>query len=116
MLTVHLIVTVRRKALTPFTFSDGVRVDQGDWVCIPQRAMMRDPARYSHAQQFDGFRFARANKLLALNEGCADVPEGAPLQLTDVDVDWPIWGLGNTAWWVLPLFSLIAFAMHTPRL
>ncbi|GAT30863.1 cytochrome P450 [Aspergillus luchuensis] len=60
--------------------------------------MMRDPARYSHAQQFDGFRFARANKLLALNEGCADVPEGAPLQLTDVDVDWPIWGLGNTAW------------------
>ncbi|BCS13738.1 hypothetical protein ALUC_60294S [Aspergillus luchuensis] len=94
-------ITVRRKALTPFTFSDGVRVDQGDWVCIPQRAMMRDPARYSHAQQFDGFRFARANKLLALNEGCADVPEGAPLQLTDVDVDWPIWGLGNTAWQVL---------------
>ncbi|OJI79655.1 hypothetical protein ASPTUDRAFT_204913 [Aspergillus tubingensis CBS 134.48] len=90
-------ITVRRKALTPFTFSDGLRVDRGDWVCIPQRAMMRDPARYSHAQQFDGFRFARANKLLALNEGCADVPEVAPLQLTDVDVNWPIWGLGNTA-------------------
>ncbi|RAK94386.1 cytochrome P450 [Aspergillus costaricaensis CBS 115574] len=90
-------ITARRKALTPFTFSDGLRVDRGDWVCIPQRAMMRDPARYSHAEQFDGFRFARANKLLALNEGCADVPEVAPLQLTDVDVNWPIWGLGNTA-------------------
>ncbi|OJJ76738.1 hypothetical protein ASPBRDRAFT_417382 [Aspergillus brasiliensis CBS 101740] len=95
MLTVHLIVTACHKALTPFTFSDGLRVDRGDWVCIPQRATMLDPPRYRHIQQVDRFRFVRANKSLAMGDGSVDVPEVAPLPLTDVHVNWPygLWGL-----------------------
>ncbi|GKZ27792.1 hypothetical protein AbraIFM66951_006752 [Aspergillus brasiliensis] len=108
--------TACRKALTPFTFSDGLRVDRGDWVCIPQRATMLDPPRYRHIQQFDRFRFVRANKSLAMGDGSVDVPELAALPLTDVHVNWPIWALGITAWWVLPLFALIAPGMNTPRL
>ncbi|GFF33517.1 ent-kaurene oxidase [Aspergillus udagawae] len=90
-------ITVRRKALTPFVFSDGLEVAEGDWVCIPQRAMMRDRIRYQNPQAFDGFRFARANKQLRAGDVSLDVPESSPLMMTDVSVDWPIWGLGNTA-------------------
>ncbi|RLM01932.1 hypothetical protein CFD26_108363 [Aspergillus turcosus] len=90
-------ITVRRKALTPFAFSDGLEVAEGDWVCIPQRAMMRDRIRYRNPQEFDGFRFARANKQLRAGDVSREVPERSPLTMTDVSVDWPIWGLGNTA-------------------
>ncbi|KAB8076861.1 cytochrome P450 [Aspergillus leporis] len=90
-------ITVRRKALVPFIFADGLKVDRGDWVCIPQRGMMHDPSRYSDPEGFDGFRFARANK--SLRAGCmpVEVPDRVPSVLTDISVDWPIWGLGNTA-------------------
>ncbi|KAL4943637.1 hypothetical protein BDV06DRAFT_210932 [Aspergillus oleicola] len=90
-------ITVRRKALRPFDFSDGLRVEQGDWVCVPQRAMMHDGRRYENPRQFDGLRFARANKQLENGDQSANVPEASPLGLTDVSIDWPIWGLGNTA-------------------
>jgi hypothetical protein len=59
---------------------------------------MHDPSRYSDPEGFDGFRFARANK--SLRAGCmpVEVPDRVPSVLTDISVDWPIWGLGNTAW------------------
>ncbi|KAL4786385.1 cytochrome P450 [Aspergillus varians] len=90
-------ITVRRKAITPFVFSDGLRVEQGDWVCVPQRAMMHDARRYENPDRFDGFRFVRANKQLVTGDHSVRVPEPSPLGLTDVSIDWPIWGLGNTA-------------------
>ncbi|KAL4974754.1 cytochrome P450 [Aspergillus desertorum] len=90
-------ITVRRKALKPFVFADGLRVAQDDWVCIPQRAMMRDGGRYADPDHFDGLRFARANRELVTDAVSARVPESAPLGLTDVSMHWPIWGLGNTA-------------------
>ena len=34
-------VTCRRKALKSFTFSNGLTVGAGNWVCIPLQAMMR---------------------------------------------------------------------------
>ncbi|KAE8350518.1 cytochrome P450 [Aspergillus coremiiformis] len=90
-------ITVRRKALTPFVFRDGLQVDRDDWVCIPQRGMMYDPSRYSDPAGFDGFRFARANKILREGYVPVEVPDRVPSILTDVSADWPIWGLGNTA-------------------
>jgi hypothetical protein len=59
---------------------------------------MRDRIRYWNPQAFDGFRFARANKQLRAGDVSLDVPENSPRTMTDVSVDWPIWGLGNTAW------------------
>ncbi len=91
-------VTGRRKALAPCTLQDGSWLSEGDWVCVPQRAMMRDESRYRHAGTFDGFRFARAND--AFREGIKpdEVPDKAASSLTEATIDWPIWGFGNTAW------------------
>ncbi|KAH0492644.1 hypothetical protein TgHK011_007589 [Trichoderma gracile] len=51
-------ITCRRKALVPYTFSDGSYLNKGDWACVPQRAMMQDNSRYMYtdAHRFDGFR------------------------------------------------------------
>ncbi|KAK0516452.1 hypothetical protein JMJ35_001055 [Cladonia borealis] len=50
-------VSMRRKALSPYTFKDGLHIPTGSWVCAPSRAMMRDPANYVNPASFDGFRF-----------------------------------------------------------
>ncbi|KAH8589196.1 cytochrome P450, partial [Bisporella sp. PMI_857] len=87
-------VTGRRKALVPCTFSGGsVSLAAGDWVCVPQRAMMHDAQRYSDPDIFDGFRFARANDLLCLGQRSRAVPDDTPSLLTTTNIDWPIWGL-----------------------
>ncbi len=91
-------VTGRRKALAPFVFRDGSWLSEGDWVCVPQRAMMKDGSRYSDANTFDGFRFARANDALRQGSKPHEVPDKAASNLTDATIDWPIWGFGNTAW------------------
>lgn len=90
--------------------------------------MMADPARYARPARFDGFRFARANGVLqqqqqqrqaqaaaAAEDGakttttttgsssppsCEDIPDRAPGTFTTATAEWPIWGLGKTAWYV----------------
>ncbi|ROT42882.1 cytochrome P450 [Sodiomyces alkalinus F11] len=90
-------ISCRRKALQTYVFRDGSRVEKDDWVCIPQRAMMRDAQRYSDPDKFDGFRFANANGLLRLGQTTDKVPDKDPSTITTATVEWPIWGLGNTA-------------------
>ncbi|TGJ78259.1 hypothetical protein E0Z10_g10499 [Xylaria hypoxylon] len=90
-------ISCRRKALQDYTLQDGPRIEKGDWVCIPQRAMMQDPLRYSHPTTFDGFRFARANVSLQQGSHTTDVPDKAGSKLTEASIYWPIWGLGKTA-------------------
>ncbi|KAM0525737.1 hypothetical protein ACHAPE_000448 [Trichoderma viride] len=85
-------ITCRRKALASYTFQDGSTLSKGDWVCIPQQAMLQDGTRYKDAHIFDGFRFARANAQL---QPCAEVPDQKASRLTHASPDWPIWGLGN---------------------
>ncbi|KAF8467582.1 cytochrome P450 [Russula ochroleuca] len=53
------LVTMRRLALRPFTFSNGVTVPAGTLIAIPTNATHRDESIYSNADKFDGFRFAR---------------------------------------------------------
>ena len=81
-----------------YVLQDGSIVRQGNWICLAQRAMMNDPQRYFNAGTFDGFRFARANDLLSRGEPAREVPDKKPSNLTGSNVDWPIWGLGNTTW------------------
>ncbi|KAI1841565.1 hypothetical protein JX266_012218 [Neoarthrinium moseri] len=90
-------VSCRRKALVDHVLDDGTRVARGDWVCIPQRAMMHDPNRFSRPHEFDGFRFARANASLRAGNHSAEVPDNSPASLTTANHDWPIWGLGIAA-------------------
>ncbi|GJN80326.1 hypothetical protein PLIIFM63780_003852 [Purpureocillium lilacinum] len=95
-------ITCRRKALVSYTFGDGSTINKGDWVCVPQRAMMQDSTRYRDPQTFDGFRFARANAQFRHQQQqqqpySADVPDRKESSLTDASAEWPIWGFGNTA-------------------
>jgi cytochrome P450 len=76
-------ISLRRKALKTFTFSDGTVVPKGSWVCVPQRAIQRDAAYYENPERFDGHRF--------IKQGSA---------LTDLDARFPFWGLGKRAWYV----------------
>ena len=82
---------MRRKALQPFTFSDGVHVRAGEWVCVPHRAMMRDPRRFPDAAHFDAFRFYKLRG-----------PDESRSQecLTDASEKWLAWGLGRIVWYV----------------
>lgn len=91
-------VTGRRKVMGEYVFRDGLKVHHGDWICIPQGAMMHDRSRYGNAQAFDGFRFARANMQLRQGLASSRVPDKVPSTLTDTSIEWPIWGFGNTAW------------------
>lgn len=48
--------SVRRQALKPYVFQSGLRVDTGDWVCVPTRSVMRDPDRFLEPMKFDPYR------------------------------------------------------------
>lgn len=91
-------VTGRRKALEPFTLSDGSQMHTGDWVSVPMMAMMRDPERYRNPEHFDGYRFFNANQMLRKGLTTADVPEKVETKFTDANWDWPIWGYGQMTW------------------
>ena len=80
-------VTARRKVIAPFTFSDGLTVARGDWVCAATRPSMNDPKAYPCPEAFDGFRFLR-------DEGSASS------KFTDVSDEWVFWGRGRLLWFV----------------
>ncbi|KAI9879025.1 MAG: hypothetical protein M1830_009824 [Pleopsidium flavum] len=81
-------ISIRRKALAPYTFADGTHVPKGNWACVPQRAIQRDACYYSSPEIFNGFRFAQGK------EGI-DCPKRGPF--TDLDTKYPFWGLGKRA-------------------
>ncbi|KAI9644960.1 hypothetical protein NHQ30_006995 [Ciborinia camelliae] len=91
-------MSTRRQALEPFILSGGVRVEIGEWICTPVRAMMRDAANYAEPLEFHGFRFVNLNILEGLNDlSNFQVPKPAkPSELTDL-VDWQVWGTGRMA-------------------
>jgi hypothetical protein len=100
-------VSTRRQALKPFELPDGHKIQVGDWICTPARAMMRDPANYTDPLKFDGFRFVDPERLAAIDEVSSRSVEsdlkagishsGKDSRLTDV-TDWQVWGTGRMAW------------------
>ena len=83
-----LLVGVPRKVLSPFTFSDGVHVPSGNWVCVPQQALMQDPANYPDPMTFDGFRFANGKDGNTTSESRFSHPSWR----------FPFWGSVKQAW------------------
>ena len=95
-LLMPMIASVQRKVLSEFTFSDGLKVLAGDWVCVPWRAMMRDPQVFKNPMSFKPSRF--------LNDRMSNPQAKSTtrsFQLTDSDEQWLIWGAGRIRWWVL---------------
>lgn len=76
--------------MKPYAFNDGTHVPLGDWFCVPQRALMRDPAVDFHADVFDGARFVRDSSL--------DSQSTKLSKYTDLHPRFPFWGLERHAW------------------
>ena len=79
-------ISVRRKVLTPFTFSDGTQLAAGEVACVPLQAIMRDPSNYPDSLKFDPFRFMDQKR------------SGNLLRFVDTSPTYPLWGLGKRAW------------------
>lgn len=79
-------ISLRRKALQPYTFSDGTHIAMGDVVCAPMRAMMLDEKNFTDSRIFNGFRFVDM-------DGCK-----SRSKLVDGDTKFLLWGLGKRAW------------------
>ncbi|KAF7512407.1 hypothetical protein GJ744_001342 [Endocarpon pusillum] len=77
-------ISVRRKALQQYTFSDGTHIAAGDVVCAPMRAMMLDESNSSDSRTFDGFRFV-------------DAGSKSQSKLVDGETKLLLWGLGKRA-------------------
>ena len=91
-----LLVSIRRKALRPFTFSNGgPRVSVGQIACVPGWEIMHDESKYPNADVFDGLRFVKTT------HSTASGPSDNKLRgttFTDASKDSPIWGLGSKVW------------------
>lgn len=89
-------------ALQPFQLSDGTRVETGQWICSAARAMNTDPANYSDAREFHGFRFVAPEVLERTLPNSAShkfqIPESSkPSPFTKME-DWQLWGTGKYSW------------------
>ena len=79
-------ISVRRKVLHPYTFSDGTHLSAGDIACVPLQAIMRDPANYPDSLRFDAFRFVDQRGT------------GNLTRFADTSSIFPLWGLGKRTW------------------
>lgn len=92
-------MSTRRMALEPFTLSDGTRLEVGEWICTPPRAMMRDAANYAKPLEFHGFRHVEPSILESQNMAAGAFASPQPEKaapLTEVK-DWQFWGTGRMA-------------------
>ena len=74
-----------------FAFSDGSQIPVGNWACVPQKAMMRDPQIYVEPDTFNGFRFVSTGN--DNNEGKFECSSST--SFTKADAEFPFWGLGS---------------------
>ncbi|KAI4154201.1 MAG: hypothetical protein LQ340_001833 [Diploschistes diacapsis] len=74
-------MTLWRKVLSPFTFSDGTVVQTGNWICMPQQAITLDKEYYPEPLEFKGFRLVKEEKTMC-----------AGSRLTTATFEFPFWG------------------------
>ena len=89
--------TCRRKVLSPVQFTNGLRIEVGDWVEVPQQAMWRDGKLFADPDKFEPMRFLKIASKLSGSDGENVLPELKP-ELTEVSPTWVLWGYGRTAW------------------
>jgi cytochrome P450 len=85
-------VGLKRLALRPFTFSNGVTVPAGTLLALPLHSVHTDEKIYPNAHEFDGFRFLR------LREKEGDDVLAARHQLVTTSPELLGFGLGRHAW------------------
>ncbi|CAD6584120.1 MAG: hypothetical protein ASARMPRED_001602 [Alectoria sarmentosa] len=77
-------LSVQRKVLKDFKFSDGSHVPAGNVICVPQQAVMRDPKYYDRPDDFLPSRF--------VSEHGDGQDDGAIQKFTDLKPHFYLWG------------------------
>jgi cytochrome P450 len=85
-------VGLKRLALRPFTFSNGVTIPAGTLLAVPLHSVHTDEEIYPNALEFDGFRFFK------LREKEGDGVLAAGHQLVTTSPELLGFGLGRHAW------------------
>ena len=85
---------MRRLALRPFTFSNGVTVPAGTLVSVPASATHTDEEIYPNPDEFDGFRFAK------LRESEGDKMT-SKYQAVSTSSEHLTYGLGRHTWYAI---------------
>ncbi|KAI4213103.1 MAG: hypothetical protein LQ351_004257 [Letrouitia transgressa] len=81
-------LTMQRKAIQDYTFSDGTFVPAGNGVCVPQEALMHDPAVYPSPTEFNGYRFVTKEAGVLRSSS----------KFTHPSWSFPFWGAVGRAW------------------
>ena len=88
-------MSLQRKVVKDFTFSDGTFVPKGTMIVAPARSVHRNEALYASALKFDPFRFANLRR-----EGDS---EGVKHQYISTTPEYLPFGHGRHAWYALSL-------------
>ncbi|PQE22390.1 cytochrome P450 protein [Rutstroemia sp. NJR-2017a WRK4] len=76
---------IRRKAMSPFRFTNGPSVPAGAMACVSSFDLMHEPESYPDPYIFNGQRFV----------SCTSEMRGT--KFTDVSEKFPVWGYGSLA-------------------
>jgi hypothetical protein len=91
MVSQSAIVSLIRKVMQPYTFSDGTHIPAGNFVSVPSGPTHYDERFYDHPEKFDGFRFSNMNE-----EGSSSTKN----QLVTTGPAFLPFGHGKVAWCV----------------
>lgn len=89
IILIHGPVSIQRKAVKDFRFSDGTYVPAGNLVAVPQHAIMRDAKYYQDPDRFNPYRFYTPRE-----REWSD----AIHKFTDVSMQYPYWGAQTKPW------------------
>ncbi|KAL8716976.1 MAG: hypothetical protein Q9225_005737 [Loekoesia sp. 1 TL-2023] len=93
-----VVLTMPRKVLHPFRFSDGPVVPADNWLVVPSHAIMQNPDYYDDPSTFDGFRFVAKDKTRINGE----VPDNNKNRFSTPSFDFPFWGSVRRPWYSQP--------------
>ena len=77
-----------RLTLRPFTFSSGMTIPAGTFICIPASATHKDGRIYANPDEFDGLRFVKLRESEATRRH----------QVVSTSSEHLVFGLGRHTW------------------
>ena len=96
----YIIVSMMRKTLKAFTFSDGTVIPRGALIFAAGHARHMDPGIHPTSDAFDGFRFSNLEKEQQENGPTVNLGgtlSGARFKLATTTPDYLVWGYGRHA-------------------
>jgi cytochrome P450 len=85
-------VSVSRKAIKDFTFSDGTFIPKGTMIGVAARCVHHDEKFYENANAFEPFRFAEMHE---------EDSKGVKYQFVSTAIEYLAFGHGQHAWYVV---------------